>query len=129
MPSILIIDDDEQVRMILQRALTAAGHTVITACDGAEAVRLYRAEPTDLVITDVFMPNQEGLGTIMELRREYPGLGIIAMSGSSSRSPSWLTVAAHLGVHRTLAKPFTMAQLTEAVAEVLRACPDPLAKV
>ena len=126
MAKILIIDDDGQLRQILQQLLTSSGHAVTTAHDGADGLRRFRAEPADLIITDVFMPDQDGLGTILALRREFPGVRIIAISGRESRSPNWLTVAARLGATRTLANPFTVGQLTEAIADVLAARADPV---
>jgi DNA-binding response OmpR family regulator len=81
MPSILLIEDDELFRSTLAEALSSQGYTVIQAVDGDEGVKMYKARPTDLVLTDVVMPNKEGIATVRELRRANPGLGIIAMSG------------------------------------------------
>jgi len=69
------------------------------------------------------MPNEEGLETIVKLRREFPALGIIAMSGNTLHSPTWLKVAALLGANQTLAKPFSLSRFTEAVAQVLATNP------
>ncbi len=127
MANILLIDDDDQLRELLGMMLTSAGHVVTTASEGAMGMKLFRANPADLVITDIVMPNQEGIETIMKLRAEFPRLGIIAMSGGVTYSPTWLAMAAKLGANRTLAKPFTIPQLTAAVAEVLAARPPPCA--
>lgn len=120
MASVLIIDDDDMVRTMLLRTLTRAGHEAVGARDGVEGVTRFREHPADLVITDIFMPNQEGLATIMELRRDYPGIRIIAISGGGARaSLDVLPVAEALGARKTLRKPFTPADVMDAVRQVL----------
>lgn len=120
MASVLIIDDDDMVRTMLLRTITRGGHEAFGARDGAEGVARFREHPADLVITDIFMPNQEGLATIMELRRVTPNLKIIAISGGGARaSLDVLPVAEALGAQKTLRKPFTPAEVMEAVNEVL----------
>ena len=123
MPRILIIDDDETLLDTLEQLLAAAGHAVVTASDGLIAAKLFRAEPFHLVLTDIVMPNREGIETIIALRRDFPEVGVIAMSGGSDQVKTYLDMAARLGAHRTLAKPFTPQQLHEAIAEVLGARP------
>ena len=81
MPSILLIEDDDLFREALATALKERGYAVTQARDGDEGLRIFRVEPADLVLTDLVMPNKEGVGTIMELRRGNPNLRIIAMSG------------------------------------------------
>ncbi len=129
MARILIIDDDDAFRGALENLLQAAGHTVATAPDGQTGAKRYRAEPFDVVITDIVMEQGEGLETVMTLRREYPDVGVIAMSGDSSRSEFYLSVAKRLGAHRTFSKPFTMAELDPAIFELApprrRASPAP----
>ncbi|WP_029006730.1 response regulator [Azospirillum halopraeferens] len=120
MATVLVIDDDDLVRTVLLRALSHAGYTALAARDGAEGVALLQDTPTDVVITDIFMPHREGLATIMELRRLHPSVRIIAMSGGGApEAPDLLPVAAALGARRTLRKPFTRAEVTEAVRAVL----------
>ncbi len=124
MARVLIIDDDDVARAVLLRTLTMAGHEAIGARDGVEGMARFRYHsvhrPVDLVITDIFMPNQEGLATIMELRRASPSLKIIAISGGGARaSLDVLPVAEALGAHRSLRKPFTPAEVMEAVRAVL----------
>lgn len=124
MARVLIIDDDDVARAVLLRTLTMAGHEAIGARDGVEGMARFRDHsvhrPVDLVITDIFMPNQEGLATIMELRRASPSLKIIAISGGGARaSLDVLPVAEALGAHRSLRKPFTPAEVMEAVRAVL----------
>ncbi|CAO3433956.1 response regulator transcription factor [Azospirillum doebereinerae] len=120
MARVLIIDDDDVVRTILLRTLTRGGHEATGARDGVEGVALFRENPADLVITDIFMPNQEGLATIMELRRNAPSLKIIAISGGGARaSLDVLPVAEALGAQKTLRKPFTPSEVMDAVRAVL----------
>jgi len=118
--SVLIIDDDAAVRRLLSAALVRAGHNVREAGDGAEGMALYRAQPSDLVITDVFMPGQDGIETIQELREEFPASRILAISGGSIGGPQGtLTDAKLLGADATLAKPFTVDELIGAVSSLL----------
>ena len=120
MASVLIIDDDDMVRTMLLRTVTRGGHEAFGARDGVEGIARFREHPADLVITDIFMPNQEGLATIMELRRSTPDLKIIAISGGGARaSLDVLPVAEALGAQKTLRKPFTPAEVMEAINEVL----------
>ena len=81
MASILIIDDEEDIRDALQMVLERAGYEVRVASNGNEAIEMQREEPAQLVITDIIMPEKDGVNTIKEMRQESPGLRIIAMSG------------------------------------------------
>ena len=120
MPSILLIEDDDDFREALAHALTERGYTVTQAADGAKGVKLFRAAPTNLVITDIVMPNKEGTATIAELHRDYPRLGIIAMSGGAAQNPVlYLKVAGLLGATRTLNKPFDLPTLLNAIEDLL----------
>ena len=120
MARILIIDDEEQVRLYLRKMLETEGYEVVDAPDGKVGLRLYRQNPADLIIMDIFMPEKEGLGTIRELRRDYPEVKIIAISGGGKISTlDFLPIAKRLGALRTLAKPFTRQELLDAVQEVL----------
>ena len=122
MARILVIDDDAEMRAVLQQALTAAGHEVALAADGGQGMELLRATPADLVVTDLFMPRQEGIETIVQLRRDFPELPIIAISGNPEAT-DMLTVARRLGAVKTLEKPFQPQELLSAVAEVLQGRP------
>lgn len=116
MAHLLLIDDDEPLRELLAFALTAAGHTVTQAGDGRQAL----ADPAiDLVITDLVMPRSEGLEVITRLRRHRPSVPVIAISGAPTNSQLYLKMAAQLGAHRALPKPFTPAELMHAVNELL----------
>jgi two-component system chemotaxis response regulator CheY len=120
MASVLIIDDDASVRRVLRSTLERAGHQVVEAGNGAEGMQRYRTRPADLVITDVFMPDQDGIETIQQLRQEFPDCRILAISGGSVGGTSGtLTDAMLFGADATLAKPFAIQQLTAAVADLL----------
>ncbi len=119
MARILVIDDDSDMRLLLEQTLRPAGHDVVSAKDGKEGIELYRTAPAELVLTDLFMPNQEGLETIIQLRKDYPGILIIAMSGRTGAS-TMLSIAKRLGAVSILEKPFAPDQLVRAVDEVLR---------
>jgi CheY-like chemotaxis protein len=126
MANILVVDDNAELREALLDVLGAAGHTVITAGNGTKAVELVETKGIALVVTDLFMPEREGIETIIELRRRYPRLRIIAMSGGGggrvgeALAPERnLQMARKLGATATLAKPFTPQQLTDAVTAVL----------
>ena len=121
MARILIIDDDEEFRALLLQMLLEAGHTAVAAVNGFEALKLVRAEPADLIVTDIMMP-YGGLATIRILHDEFPKVGIIAMTGGSTHR---LDFARSFGAHRTLTKPFSAEQLNAAIAEVLAAHPSP----
>lgn len=79
--SVLVIDDEDLVRDMLRRALESAGIEVVVAADGREGLKAYLANPTDVVVTDILMPEKEGIETIIELKREHPNVKIVAISG------------------------------------------------
>src|SRR4051812_48434661 len=105
MARILLIDDDDLLRGVLAKALTYAGHEIIQASDGKVGTDLARVASFDLVITDLIMPVQEGVETIITIHREHPELPIIAMSGGVSNSPLYLDIAGKMGARRVLGKP------------------------
>jgi len=118
--SILIIDDDETVRVVLRDILEREGYRVVDAPDGGSGIRRYQESPTDLVITDLIMPGKEGIETIRDLRREFPYVKIIAVSGGGRIGPdSYLKMAKGVGALRTVSKPFDRMALLKAVEEVL----------
>lgn len=120
MARILIIDDEDELRSMLRRMLEQAGHEVTEAVNGAEGIELYERDRPDLIITDIIMPEKEGVETIIALRRADPNLPIIAISGGGRlEATDFLTMARKLGARRTLAKPFRRDQLLEAVDECL----------
>ena len=120
MASILLIDDDTALRTVTAQILSEAGYTVDEAPDGKSALELYEAGLHDLVITDIAMPDMDGLELIMNLAHLDPAPRLIAISGDSQFSESlYLPTARQLGVHGTLAKPIRSAVLLETVARVL----------
>lgn len=120
MASILIMDDDEQIRTMLRMLLEGSGYKVVEAHDGTQGIRLFREDPTDLIITDIIMPDKEGIETIMELKRDFPDVKIIAISGGGRSDPEeYLYLAKKLGAQRTIAKPFEKEDLLKAVRELV----------
>ncbi len=119
MATILVIDDEEQVRSLLRKALTGAGYDVQEASNGREGLDQYRQSPADLVITDILMPDEDGLEATLEMTREFPEARIIAMTGGSG-DRNFLDVAKLFGARRTLTKPFELAKLLGAVNEELQ---------
>ncbi len=120
MAKILIIDDEALIRMFLRQALEEASYEVEEASNGKEGMTLYREEPADLVITDLIMPEKEGIETIMELRQEFPEVKIIAMSGGSGIAPElYLDLANKLGANRTFVKPFKREHMLTVVEKLL----------
>ena len=119
MPRILVIDDDVTIRTALSRTLAAAGYQVDVAADGQEGVKKQAAEPADLAVVDLFMPEKEGLETIEELRKLSPNIALIAISGGHATSASMLSVAQTLGADRILEKPFDSKLLLWMIARAL----------
>ncbi len=120
MTRILVIDDDDQVREMLRQTLEREGYEVVEAEDGNAGIKAYRRQPTDLIITDLIMPNKEGMETIMELRRDFPGVKIIAISGGGRMGPEfYLPAAKSLGAQKTMTKPVDRKELLEAIQGLL----------
>jgi YesN/AraC family two-component response regulator len=117
---ILIIDDDFHVRDMMERLLRKAGYDAQLAENGVEAMKMHRENPMDLVITDIIMPEKEGMEVITEFRREYPSVKLIAISGGGRIGPAnYLKMAKLLGAERTFAKPVDTSQLLSAIEELL----------
>ncbi len=116
MARVLVIEDDDEMRNLLEKALKTAGHEVTSAADGHEGLKSFRAAEADVVITDLFMPNQDGIETMINLRREFPGVKIVAISGNVS-APAMLSVAKRLGAVVVLEKPFALEALLDAVKQ------------
>jgi CheY-like chemotaxis protein len=119
MGHILVVDDEPMMRHMVAAVLRHGGHTVEDAADGREAAEKIQKGKFDLVITDINMPERNGLETLINLRSEQHALPVIAMSGMESASPFYLNIAESLGARRTLQKPFSSAQLLSATNEVL----------
>jgi len=120
MARILIVDDEEVIRNLLRHVLEREGYEVIEAGNGKIALQVFRQQPADLIITDIVMPEKEGLETITELRKTYPDVKIIGMSGGGRiDSKDYLMIAQRLGANRTLAKPFEWNDMLSAIKELL----------
>jgi CheY-like chemotaxis protein len=120
MATILVIDDDPQLRRLLARVLKGAGHTVHEAKNGRKGIELFHQIHPALVITDIVMPDTEGIETIRELRGEAPALPILAISGGANLA-LYLEFAAELGATASLAKPFGNDELLSVVEKLLTA--------
>lgn len=122
MATILVIDDDAAVRRVLVRCLAGEGHELVEAENGNSGLARFREHKPALVITDIVMPQTEGIETIREIRRAAPQVKILAISGSSPpNSAHYLDMAAKLGADVTLLKPIRPAELREVVAELIGA--------
>lgn len=120
MARILVIDDDLNVQKLLKKVLENAGYEVFAASDGPSAVKIARENPPHLIISDILMPGMDGIDTMVELRREYPHLKIIAISGGGHIAPeNYLKIASEFGATQTLQKPFTPQKLISMVKEML----------
>ena len=114
MATILIIDDEEIIRVLLRSALEVEGYEVTEAANGREGLELYRQRPTNLVITDIVMPELNGLDMLLELTREFLHAKVIAISGAGEEK-NVLDVAKLLGARQTFQKPFSIPHLLGAV--------------
>ena len=125
MASILIVDDNDPVRDILRKLLERVGHTVYEAADGKAALRMYAGNPTDLVITDIYMPEMDGIEFLTRVREAFPEARVIALSGaSSSGKEEVLRDAARLGAVAVLEKPFSVTECLDVVEGALKADDD-----
>ena len=121
MAQILIIDDEPQIRSMLKLMLERDGHEVAEAPDGVEGIKIYRQNPADLIITDLIMPNKDGIGMIIDLKKEFPKVKIIAMSGGGLNKPEgYLKGAKKLGAACTLTKPIDRDEMLRAIKDALK---------
>ena len=127
MSHILIIDDDDALRIVLKASLEQMGHTVVESTDGRNGVECYkddaleqvRSHRVHVVLTDLIMPDKEGIETILDLRKINPDVKIIAMSGGGRVGPGdYLLIARQVGAKRTLTKPFPLDDLKKAIEEL-----------
>ena len=122
MKKILVIDDDELILMTCRNLLKKEGFNVVEAQNGNLGIELYKSESPDLVVTDLLMPDKEGLETISDIRAINPDCKIIAMSsGGTTQNMSFLALAKKLGANRVLQKPFKPAEMLQAVKGVINA--------
>ncbi|MDH4207147.1 MAG: response regulator [Desulfobacteraceae bacterium] len=121
MARILVIDDDVLVLDMLYESLTREGYDVLRASNGEQGLKLYREDPVDLIITDLIMPEKEGIETIIELRQDFPDVKIIAISGGGRiGTNNYLHLAKIFGVQRTFTKPVAREQLLDAIKELIK---------
>ena len=118
MGKILLVDDDAATRLAVSRILRGAGHAVVVADNGRQCLDLYRVAPADVVMLDLYMPDKNGLETLIELRREFPYASVVAMSGHRQLE-LMLRAAKGVGAIRTIEKPFEPEALLALVAEEL----------
>lgn len=120
MARILIADDQEDFGRILQQALTGAGHETRLVRDGTEAITALKAALVEVAIVDLYMPGKDGIETILEIRRLFPSVKIIAITGSAPQTGGAILVMAQkLGAHLALSKPFSVEQILAAVGSLL----------
>ncbi len=120
MALVLIVDDDPQMLRLLTDVVELDHHDVLLAQDGALAVDFFEHQQPDLMITDILMPNKEGLELISEVREKFPKTKIIAYSGGGSSDPeSYLEFATGMGADRVFSKPMPLAELREEIKELL----------
>jgi len=114
--TILVIDDEDQMRSMLRTMLERAGHTVLDAQDGKVGQSILSGQPVDLVITDILMPERDGLEIIRAIQRSAPGVKIIAISGGGRTGKlDFLEEAKEFGAHSVLHKPFGSKELMDAI--------------
>lgn len=120
MRRILVVDDDDQMKEMIQESLEIEGFETAGASNGRRAMAILERGSFDMVITDVVMPEQEGIETIMQIRKGYPHIKIITISGGGRTGPvNYLKMAKEFGASRTFIKPFERKELIAAVREIL----------
>ena len=118
-PVILLIDDEEAFRNVLRQVLSKAGYEVMEAENGAEGIQRFYEKPADMIITDIIMPEKEGIETIIELKKAHPEVKLIAMSGGGWYGTDIdFDMAKKLGA-QTLNKPFALQEMLDVVDELL----------
>lgn len=120
MAGILLVEDNNDLRGMLKNSLEKSKYVVIEASNGREALQKYKSLLVDLVVTDLLMPEQDGIGLIMELKKMKPDIKIIAISGGGKAGPAnYLNIAETLGADAVFAKPFSLHQFMDRVNELL----------
>jgi DNA-binding NtrC family response regulator len=119
MARIVVIDDEENIRFFVSEALTSSGYDVACASDGNKGLEIIDKFKPDIVITDILMPNKEGIETIPEIKQRHPEIKIIAMSGGGRiKGENYLKLAERLGTDATILKPFKIHNLLDIVAKL-----------
>ena len=120
MISILVVDDEVEIRSMLRQNLKHAGYHVKEAANGVEALEIMRASTIDMVITDIYMPEKEGLETIIEIKETWPQVKIIAISGGvSDQTMPYLKVAREFGADHAFDKPFDILAMCEVIKQLM----------
>lgn len=120
MAHILVAEDDDNLRRGLVEVVTAMGHRVTDAINGTQGLSCQRSDPAELVITDIIMPEKDGLALITEIRRDYPAAKIIAISGGGLvPGKDYLRIARGMGAERVIEKPFALRDLITAIEELI----------
>ncbi|MFQ5469159.1 MAG: response regulator [Gammaproteobacteria bacterium] len=121
MAKILVVDDENSVRMMIREMLEGGGHEILEASNGVEACQVFRQSKIDLVITDMVMPEKNGLDLILELKKDYPNIKIIGISGGGGITGrfEYLPIAKLIGAATVMEKPFQMSDLRNTVNQVL----------
>jgi CheY-like chemotaxis protein len=120
MPGVLIVEDDKELREMLKMSLLRSGFTVLEAGNGKEAITHFKPSLTDLVVTDLIMPEEDGLKVVIKLRELKPSIKIIAISGGGKVGPgSYLNLAKALGADAIYSKPFSISDLTAKIEQLL----------
>lgn len=121
MKRILLVDDEIMTRTLIENYLSKKGYHVLTAKDGDHAIRIMKKHTPDLVITDIIMPEKNGIELILEIQKNYPGLAIIAISGGGKiNADTHLSIAKDLGVNFILSKPIQNTELDKALESVFK---------
>ena len=121
MATVLVVEDDLQVGKLFRDTLSRIGHHSVVVSNGYVATRIFSQQSFDLVITDIFMPEKDGLEVIREIKAANPAIKVIAISGGGkARAPIYLEMAKKLGADQTLNKPFDLKQLIRTVEDLLR---------
>ncbi len=122
MKKILVVDDDDLIRDLIYEILEPQGYQILLAENGNRALEILDKEEIDLIITDIIMPDKEGIETILDIKKRLPHAKIIAMSGGGQlEANSYLSMAKRLGVNATISKPFNPVKLLNVIQEILEA--------
>lgn len=121
-PSVLVIDDDRESREVMAELLKQKGHVVFLAADGVEGLEIAHRKGVDVAVTDIVMPRRDGLETIQELRKDFPDMRIVAVSGGieGHGQHNYLTVASALGADVVMSKPVDVPKFLNTVTELAR---------
>lgn len=120
MKRILVIDDDQKITELIKIWLEEAGYEVLVALNGQEGLKIQREDPADLIITDIFMPQREGTGVLVDVYDEFPQTKVIVMSGGgASDKVDYLELARLLGAVKVFQKPFDLKELLETVQSII----------